>query len=91
MPSIAMMWIVFLLCITVILHIVTHSTDVPECFNVKAFAMNELTRRCLVRFKRTPESSSYSLVSGRTIDELQAHAQCSMPAFVRTGCWASHS
>lgn len=82
----AVLWIVVLLCVAVLVRILQPSV-VPECSEVKAFALDELSRRCLVRFRRTP-ASSLSMVSGRTLDELQARAQCAMPSFVGTGCWS---
>jgi hypothetical protein len=87
---IAIAWIMLLLCITVIVHLLQQPPAIPECYEVKAFALDELSRRCLVRFRRTP-AASFSIVSGRTVDELHARAQCAMPYFVATGCWATSS
>jgi hypothetical protein len=83
---IAMAWIIVLLCITVLVHML-QPVAIPECSEVKAFAHDELSRRCLVRFRRT-SASSISIVSGRTVDELQTRAQCMMPSFVGAGCWS---
>ena len=84
-----MLWMLSTLLVITVIHVVRLlDTSIPECYNVKAFALDELTRRCLVHFRRTPESS-YSIVSGRTIDELQARAQCAMPSFVGTGRWST--
>ena len=84
-----MYWIIFTLCLTVLLHLVRPPVEIPECYYVKSFSLNQLTRRCLVRFKRTPEST-FSIVSGFDVDELSIRAQCAMPSFVGSGCWSMH-
>ena len=91
MISRGMLWILLTMLVITVIHVIRLlDTSIPECSNVKAFALDELTRRCLVHFRRTPKST-YSIVSGRTIDELQARAQCAMPSFVETGCWSRSS
>ena len=80
--------IALLLCAIIITSVKLLSTPtLPECAEVKAFALDKLTRRCLVRFKRVSTSWSYSIVSGRSVFELQTRAQCVMPSVVGAGCW----
>ena len=87
-----MVWIVVTVCAIATMHGLLVSTPNPlsECSEVKAFALDELTRRCMVRFKRTSESS-YSIVSGTSVEELQTRALCAMPSFVGSGCWSRPS
>jgi hypothetical protein len=85
-----MLCIALLLFTIIITSVKLLSTpDLPECADVKAFALDKLSGRCLVRFKRVMTSWSYSIVSGRSVFELQARAQCIMPSVVGAGCWSS--
>jgi hypothetical protein len=87
-----MVWIIVTLCAIATLQVLLISSPnlLLECFEVKAFALDELTRRCMVRLKRTP-GASFSIVSGRSVEELQTHALCAMPSFVGSGCWGKPS
>jgi hypothetical protein len=60
-----------------------------ECAEVKGWVFDRETARCLVRLKRTSGSMEI-IVSGKTVDELESRAQCTMRVWSRlidSGCW----
>ena len=74
------MQLIFLLLVVVtVLHVLRVSFDdeAPACAEVRAWVLDERTGRCLVRLKRAFGSMEV-IVSGNSVDEMQARAQCTM-------------
>ena len=60
-----------------------------ECSEVRAWVFDEDSGMCLVRLKRFV-SSIEKIVSGRSISEMENHAQCTLRGLsgaIETGCW----
>ena len=60
-----------------------------ECSEVKAWVFDEHSGMCLVRLKRFVTSME-KIVSGRSIGEMENHAQCTLRGLagaIETGCW----
>ena len=85
-----MVAILCLLSVICVLHVLRFSMDQsPECAEVRAWVFDEDSKRCLVRLKRTPVSMEV-IVSGKSVDEMQTRAQCTMRGWasaIEMGCW----
>jgi hypothetical protein len=85
-----MMMILGMLVLVSVLHVLRFTLDQsPECAEVRAWVFDEESGRCLVRLKKALASMEI-IVSGKSIDELQSRAQCTMRGWagaIEMGCW----
>ena len=89
-PTTTMVAILCLLSVISVLHVLRFSMDQsPECAEVRGWVFDGETTRCLVRLKRTSASMEV-IVSGKTVEELESRAQCTMRVWsgsIESGCW----
>ena len=87
--STGMKLVLFLLSAVSVLHMLHFSANhSPECAEVRAWVFDDESGRCLVRLKRTLQSMEV-IVSGKSVDELQTRAQCTMREWasaIESGC-----